>query len=388
MKSGKIIRKAQEEEGREKHQTTDKFLKVQAEEEKKRRKKIINPAVKTGRREEIWKKMTSIIEARPRKEVNLEAIVKAGRNQEVKKETPNTADMMRREDQEAKRGTVRKIEKKKSTMILEGEIKKEVGVKREAEGQVQEVMNVTIGRVKTGRNISQEAESVSMLEENIVPAVEQGNEAKAEIGVEEVDQEAETEIAVEVKNIQETGIENQEEDDQEAEKGEVHQIDTEEEKIGGGETQGARRERKVKAETEKDTQIGKVEAHIRGMIVKAKGRGIQKAMKVAVLNPVKVRSLVEIKIEVQIQKRDQVAKRENQSHTHTGVMKKKRPDPQLKKKLTKNLRVRKEIMPLVRIKSLIVKQVLEQMMTGMDECLDLMFPLSQSFRDVLRNAFF
>ena len=222
--------------------------------------------------------MTSIIEARPRKEANLEAIVKAERNQEVKKETPNTADMMRREDQEAKRGSVRKIEKKKSTMILEGEIKKEVGVKREAEGQVQEVMNMTIGRVKTGKNINQEAESVSMLEENIVPAVGQGNEAKAEIGVEGVDQEAETEIAVEVKNIQGTGIENQEEDDQEAEKGEVHQIDTEEEKIGGGETRGAQRERKVRAETEKDTQIEKVEAHIRGMIVKAKGRGIKKAM--------------------------------------------------------------------------------------------------------------
>ena len=262
--------------------------------------------------------MTSIIEARPRKEVNLEAIVKAGRNQEVKKETPNTADMMRREDQEAKRGTVRKIEKKKSTMILEGEIKKEVGVKREAEGQVQEVMNVTIGRVKTGRNISQEAESVSTLEENIVPAVEQGNEAKAEIGVEEVDQEAETEIAVEVKNIQETGIENQEEDDQEAEKGEVHQIDTEEEKIGGGETQGARRERKVKAETEKDTQIGKVEAHIRGMIVKAKGRGIQKAMKVAVLNPVKVRSLVEI-----TKKRPSSKERESKSYSHRSNEKEK-----------------------------------------------------------------
>lgn len=45
-------------------------------------------------------------------------------------------------------------------------------------------------------------------------------------------------------------------------------------------------------------------------------------------------------------------------------------------------------MPLVRIKSLIVKQVLEQMMTGMDEFVDLMFPLSQSFRDILGNAFF
>lgn len=283
---------------------------------------------------------------------------------------------------------MRKVEKKKSAMILEGERKKEVGVKREVEGQVQEVTTMTTGRVKTGRNISQEAESVSMVEENIVPAVEQGNEAKAEIGVGEQDQEAETEIAVEVKNIQGIGTEKQEEEDQEAEKGEVRQIDTEEEKIGGGETQEAQRERKVKVETERGIQTEKVEAHIRGMILKAKGRGVQKAVTVAVLNPVKIRSLVEIKTEVQTQKREQVAKRENQkNHTHAGVMKRKRPDLQQRKKLTKNQRVRKEIMPLVRIKSPIMKQVLEQMTTGMDEFVDLMFPLSQSFRDILGNAF-
>lgn len=283
---------------------------------------------------------------------------------------------------------MRKVEKKKSAMILEGERKKEVGVKREVEGQVQEVTTMTTGRVKTGRNISQEAESVSMVEENIVPAVEQGNEAKAEIGVGEQDQEAETEIAVEVKNIQGIGTEKQEEEDQEAEKGEVRQIDTEEEKIGGGETQEAQRERKVKAETERGIQTEKVEAHIRGMILKAKGRGVQKAVTVAVLNPVKIRSLVEIKTEVQTQKREQVAKRENQkNHTHAGVMKRKRPDLQQRKKLTKNQRVRKEIMPLVRIKSPIMKQVLEQMTTGTDEFVDLMFPLSQSFRDILGNAF-
>lgn len=97
MKSRKIIKKAQEEEEREKYQTTDKLLKVQAEEGKKRRKKITNPAVKTGRQGGIQKKMTSITRARPGKEVNLEAIVKAERNQEVKKETPNTVDMMKRE---------------------------------------------------------------------------------------------------------------------------------------------------------------------------------------------------------------------------------------------------------------------------------------------------
>lgn len=97
MKSRKIIKKAQEEEEREKYQTTGKLLKVQAEEGKKRRKKITNPAVKTGRQGGIQKKMTSITRARPGKEVNLEAIVKAERNQEVKKETPNTVDMMKRE---------------------------------------------------------------------------------------------------------------------------------------------------------------------------------------------------------------------------------------------------------------------------------------------------
>lgn len=229
---------------------------------------------------------------------------------------------------------MRKVEKKKSAMILEGEIKKEVGARREAKGQAQEVMNKTIGGVKTGRNVSQEAKSVSMLEENIVPAVEQGIEAKAEIGVGEEDREAETEIAVEVKTIQGIEIEKQEdEEDQEAEKGEVRQINTEEEKIGGGENQGAQRGRKVKAETGTGIQIEKVEAHIRGTILKAKGRGVQKAVKVAVLNPVKIRSLVEIRIEVQTQKRDQVAKRENQkNHIHAAVKKRKRPDPQQKKK--------------------------------------------------------
>lgn len=231
---------------------------------------------------------------------------------------------------------MRKVEKKKNAMILEGERKKEVGARREVKEQAQEVMTKSIGRAKTGRNASQEAKSVSMLEENTAPAAEQGIEAKAEIeiGVGEEDQEAGTGIAVEVRTIQGIEIEKQEgEEDQEAEKGEVHQINTEEEKIGGGENQGVQRGMKVKAETERGIQIGKVEAHIRGMVVKAKGRGVQKAVKVAVLNLAEIRSLVEIRIEVQTQKRDQVAKRENQkNHTHAAVKKRKRPDPQPKKK--------------------------------------------------------
>lgn len=97
MKTRKIIKKAQEEEKTEKYQTTDKLLKVQAEEAKKRRKKITNPAVKTGRQEGIQKRMTSITKARPREELNLEAIVKAERNQKVKKETLSTVGMMKRE---------------------------------------------------------------------------------------------------------------------------------------------------------------------------------------------------------------------------------------------------------------------------------------------------
>lgn len=233
---------------------------------------------------------------------------------------------------------MRKGEKKKSAMILEGERKKEVGARREVKEQAQEVMSKSIGRAKTGRNTSQEAKSVSMLEENTAPAAEQGIEAKAEIGVGEEDQEAGTGIAVEVRTIQGTEIEIEiekqgGEEDQEAEKGEVHQTNTEEEKIGGGETQGVQRGMKVKAETERGIQIGKVEAHIREMIVIAKGRGVQKAVKVVVLNLAEIRSLVEIRIEVQTQKRGQVAKRENQkSHTHAAVKKRKRPDPQQKKK--------------------------------------------------------
>lgn len=229
---------------------------------------------------------------------------------------------------------MRKAEKKKSAMILEGEIKKGVGARREVKGQAQEVMTRTTGGVKTVRNASQEAKSVSMPEGNIVPAVEQGIEAKAETGVGEEDRGAETEIVVEVKTIQGIEIEKrEEEEDQEAEKGEVHQINTEEERIGGGENRGAQRGKKVKAETERGIQIEKVEAHISGTIVKAKGKGVQKAVKVAVPNPVKIRSLVEIRIEVQTQKRDQVAKRENQkNHIHAAVKRRKRPDPQQRQK--------------------------------------------------------
>lgn len=229
---------------------------------------------------------------------------------------------------------MRKVEKKKSGMILEGERKKEVEARREVKEQAQEVMNKSIGRAKTGRNTSQEAKNVSMLGENTAPAAEQGIEAKAETGVGEEDQEAGTGIAVEVRTIQGIEIEKQGgEEDQEAEKGEVHQINTEEEKIGGGENQGVQRGMKVKAEIERGIHIGEVEAHIRGMVVKAKGRGVQKAVKVVVLNLAEIRSLVEIRIEVQTQKRDQVAKKENQkNHIHAAVKKRKRPDPQQKKK--------------------------------------------------------
>lgn len=97
MKTRKIIKKAQEEEKREKYQTTDKVLKVQAEEGKKRRKKITSPAVKTEKQGGIQKKTTSITKARPREELNPEAIAKAERNLKVKKETLSTVGMMKRE---------------------------------------------------------------------------------------------------------------------------------------------------------------------------------------------------------------------------------------------------------------------------------------------------
>lgn len=98
MKIRKMLKKALGEERREKYQTTDKSLKVQTEEGKRRRRqKTTNLVVKTERQGGIQKKMISIIKTRPRKELNLKAGAKAKRNQRAERETLSTTDMKKRE---------------------------------------------------------------------------------------------------------------------------------------------------------------------------------------------------------------------------------------------------------------------------------------------------
>lgn len=98
MKIRRILRKALGEERKEKYQTTDKSLRVQTEEGKRRgRQKTTNPAVKTGRQGGIPKKTINITKARPRKGLNLKAGAKAKRNQRAEKGTLSTIDMKTRE---------------------------------------------------------------------------------------------------------------------------------------------------------------------------------------------------------------------------------------------------------------------------------------------------
>lgn len=66
------------------------------------------------------------------------------------------------------------------------------------------------------------------------------------------------------------------------------------------------------------------------MILKAKGRNVQKAVKVVALRP---KGQVEIRIKVQTQREDKAVRIENlKNHLHIGVGKKRRVDPHQKKK--------------------------------------------------------
>lgn len=200
-------------------------------------------------------------------------------------------------------------------MILEGERKKGVEVRNGVKEQAQKVMNKIIVKAKTGKNMQNRgAETVTRLKENIVPIVGQENEAEAETGGGEPDLEVGKEIAVEVKSIQETGIQ-EEEEDQEVEREEAHQKNIEEETIEGEGNQGALREKKVKADTEKGIQIEKVEVHIERMMLKTKERNVQEVMKVVALRPVKKKRvvkirIVKIRIEAQTQRKGKVARTE------------------------------------------------------------------------------
>lgn len=93
---------------------------------------------------------------------------------------------------------------------------------------------------------------------------------------------------------------------------------------------------------------------------------------------IKAKSPVEIKIEVLTQRKEEAARIENQKdHTHGGVKKRKGTDLVLpeKKRSTKNQNIRRESVPMAKIKNPIMNQVLELMKIGMDEFMNLLFPL-------------
>lgn len=144
-------------------------------------------------------------------------------------------------------------EVKTSTMIPEGERKKGAEVRRGVKVQDQKVMNKITVKAKTGRNMeNQGAKNVSRLKENIVRIVKQENEAEAETKGREPDLEVERETGVEVESIQKMKIKKQKEkEDQEVEREKAHQKNLKEKRIRGGETQGAVKEKKVKAETKR-----------------------------------------------------------------------------------------------------------------------------------------
>lgn len=144
-------------------------------------------------------------------------------------------------------------EVKTSTIILEGEIKKGAEVKRGINVQDQKVMNKITVKAKIGRNMqSQGAKNGSRLKESIVPIVKQENEAEAETRGKEPDLEVETETGVEVKSIQKMKIKKQKEkEDQEVEREKAHQKNLKVKRVRGGETQGAMKEKKVKAGTKR-----------------------------------------------------------------------------------------------------------------------------------------
>lgn len=213
MKTRKMlqIRKAQGGEGRERHLTTGKFPRAQAGEGKRKRKqKITNPAVKTGRRGEIQRRRirTSIIKVRPKKGLDPKARAKAKRCQKVRRGTPDTANMKKRKlDWEARKGTTRKTGTKKNTMIFVEERGAEVR-RRIKEENLKVMARITL-KVKSGKNVqSQRVKNVNNLKVNTVQIVKPESEAKVGREGSVPGPEVKNENAAEVKIIPNTKIRN------------------------------------------------------------------------------------------------------------------------------------------------------------------------------------
>lgn len=122
-----------------------------------------------------------------------------------------------------------------------------------------------------------------------------------------------------------------------------------------------------------------------------KKEGVLKAATVAAQRPIRAKSPVEIRIGVLIQRKDEAARTGNRKdHLHAGVRKRKKtgPGPQKKKRSTKNLRIRSEIVPVVKIKNLIMNRVLGLMKTDMDNLMNLMFPFCLQVLETCWGTFF
>ena len=144
-------------------------------------------------------------------------------------------------------------------------------------------------------------ENVMQLKANTVTIVEQENEAEVGTGAGECDPEAMTVIVAEARST--IGTENRstgEEEGHEAEREEQHQED-QEVKIEreGGEIHGAQREKKVKAETKKNTETKKARVHTEKKILRVKRECTLKVVIIIVQIITEIKRLIEIKVHSQ-----------------------------------------------------------------------------------------
>ena len=163
-------------------------------------------------------------------------------------------------------------------------------------------MSTIIIKVRTKTDVhSLGVENVIQLKANTVTTVEQRNEAEVGTGAEGCALEVMTEIAAEARSIIDTKNKSTgEEEGHGAEREEQRQED-QEVKIGGegGEIHGARRERKVKAETGKNTETKKVEVHTEKRILRVRRECTLKIVIIVVQIIIGKKRQIEIKVHSQ-----------------------------------------------------------------------------------------
>lgn len=163
-------------------------------------------------------------------------------------------------------------------------------------------MSMIIIKVRTKTDVhSLGVENVMSLKANTVTTVEQRNEAEVGTGAEECAPEAMTETAAEARSTIGTGSrstggeaghgaerEGRRQEGQEVKRG-----------GGGGEIHGARREKKVKAETRKNTETKKVEVHTEKRILRVRRECTLKIVIIVVQIVIGKKRQIEIKVHSQ-----------------------------------------------------------------------------------------